>query len=315
MLLLLALVVLLSATAAALELPVGWEKLIEHQTKIALSITLIVAFLGGIVSLMSPCGFAVLPVYFATVFKDPKRAFVSSGFFVLGITIAFAILGFIAASAGNLFDSYKLQLATFSGIVIIFFAILVFLNKGFSIFNFQVRHKPDHSYWGMLLTGFFFAIGWSPCVVPVLAGILFLAVNLGAALKGALLLAVYGLGAGIPLMVLSYFGDRFDWASKFRGKELQLSFFGRKVHTHIYNVIAGLILLFIGLLMVFEGGTFFFMREIPKYLPWTMTTMTIINDWLVKNAFLTSAAGQIIGILMILAVIAGIYYCIRRQLK
>ena len=285
----------------ALELPPGLVKLGEYQQQLAGSITFLVALLAGAVTFTSPCGFVVLPVFFTYLFKERKRAVMMTGVFALGMTLAFVLLGILAGSAGAFINEYKMPFAFISGFALVAFGIMLFFNLGFSIFYFKLDHKKTASALSTGLMGFFFAIGWTPCLGPVLTGIMILAANTGTALKGALMLGTYAVGVSIPLLIIAAFSDRFDWANSawLRGKELRFSLLGKQVHTHTYNVIGGIILIGLGGLMIAESGTFFFMNELPQYLPWTMDIFIGANERLAASPLLTSWWGNTLGILLI----------------
>ena len=280
---------------AALELPPGVQKLYAYQNQVALSITFLVAFIGGIITFTSPCGFVVLPTFFSYLFKERKRAMFMTAIFSLGMTIAFIIFGIIAGFLGNFFNDYKSFFAMISGILLLLFGIMMIFNKGFSFFDFRIKHKPNHS-WGVFFLGFFFAIGWTPCVGPVLGGIIVLASGVGSVFKAALLFGFYSLGVALPLMIVSYFSDKYDVAKWFTSRHIEFSIFGKKIYTHLYGIIGGILLIVIGLIMFFGKGTKIFMDKIPEYLPWTMDMFTDINEKLVEQSFFTGRTANIIGI-------------------
>ncbi len=288
---------LLTISAYALELPPGVQKLLEYQNTVALSITFLIAFLGGIITFTSPCGFVVLPTFFSYLFKERKRAMFMTAIFSLGMTTAFIIFGIIAGAVGNFFNDYKTFFASLSGILLVIFGIMLIFNVGFSIFDFKVKHKPNHG-WGVFFLGFFFAIGWTPCVGPILGGIIVLATGVGSILKSALLFGFYALGVALPLLIVSYFSDKYDVARWFTSKHVEFSIFGKKIYTHLYGIIGGIILIIVGLIMFFQKGTKIFMDKIPEYLPWTMDMFTDVNEKLVESAFFTSRTANIIGIII-----------------
>ncbi len=287
--------------AFALELPPGLLKLGEYQQQLAVSITFLIALIAGMLTFTSPCGFVVLPMFFTYVFKEQKRAVLMTAAFALGMTVAFTLLGVLAGSAGKFFNEYKMPFAFLSGFALVFFGILLIFNLGFSIFYFKLDHKKAASAWSTGLMGFFFAVGWTPCLGPILTGIMILAANTGTAVKGALMLGTYALGVAIPLLLISAFADKFDWAnaSWIRGKHYQFRLFGKTIHTHTYNIIGGIILIVVGGLMIAQSGTFFFMNTIPQYLPWTMELFVNVNDLLAKSPFFTSWWGNVLGILIL----------------
>ena len=149
--------------------------------------------------------------------------------------------------------------------------------------------------------GFFFGVGWTPCAGPILVGTLILAANSATMLNGTLMLLFYGIGIVAPLMALSYFSDKYNWADSrlLRGKELQFSIFGKKIITHTYNLIGGVLLAAIGVLMVMFQGTFFFQSELPRYIPWSMSLLYSLNEKALESRILTSTAGNIIVVIVV----------------
>jgi cytochrome c-type biogenesis protein len=80
----------------------------------------------------------------------------------------------------------------------------------------EARKKPAGGV-GAYVMGLAFAFGWTPCVGPVLAAILFIAGSEDTALRGAGLLAVYSLGIGLPFLLAAVFASRFiGWANRFK---------------------------------------------------------------------------------------------------
>jgi len=303
---------LLATAAVALELPPGVVKMLEYQSQIALSVTFLIAFIGGILTFTSPCGFVVIPTFFSYLFKERKRAMFMTAIFSLGMTLAFVIFGIIAGFLGNFFNEYKGFFAAVSGILLIIFGILLILNKGFAFLDFRIKHKPNHS-WGVFFLGFFFAAGWTPCVGPILGGIIVLATGVGSVFKAALLFGFYALGVALPLMIVSYFSDKYDVAKWFTSKHIEFNLFGKKIYTHLYGIIGGILLIIIGLIMFFGKGTSFFMDQIPRYLPWTMDMFTDVNQMLVESQFFASTTANIIGIAIALILLYFIWKAIRHH--
>ena len=299
-------IILLSSIAfAQQELPIGLQRLKQYEQQLASSITFLLAFFAGLISMTSPCGIALLPTFFSVAFKDRKKAVLMTSAFSLGLLIAFTIFGLIAGFLGNFFNNYKLTFAVVSGFILIFFGILLFLNIGFTIFNFKLDYRKEESFFSVAALGFFFGVGWTPCVGPILVGILVLAANAATVLNGTLMLIFYGIGIVAPLIVLAYFSDRYDWANSklLRGKEITFNLFNKKIMTHTYNIIGGILLLIIGLLMVIFKGTFFFQTELPKYVPWSMSFWGYLNERALESKIFMSTTGNILGIALALLVV------------
>jgi uncharacterized membrane protein YdcZ (DUF606 family) len=114
---------------------------------------------------------------------------------------------------------------------------------------------------------------------------------------------------------VSYFSDKYDVAKWFTSRHIEFKLFGKKVHTHLYGIIGGVLLILLGIIMVWDKGTRVFMKEIPNYLPWSMTFFTDANDWLVKSPLFTSTTANITGILVALILLVIIWKAIRHHNK
>ncbi len=307
---------LLMTTAFAQELnfPPGIIKLQEYQNELAQSITLLLAFIGGLLTFTSPCGFVVLPTFFSYLFKERKRAMFMTSLFSLGMILAFILFGVIAGLVGDFFNIYKEFFGTLSGLVLILFGVMLIFNLGFSVFDFKIKHAPRDGI-GSFFLGFFFAIGWSPCVGPILGGVLLLAANTASIPKAVLLFLSYALGVTLPLLLVSYFSDKYDLSKYFTSRHIAFTAFGKKINTHLYGIIGGLLLVAIGIIMTAFKGTRIFMVEIPKYVPWSMSFFTMVNERLVEYPFFTSIFGNILGALIGLVIFAVIVSVIRKTYK
>ena len=310
-------ILLLSAVYAQNDLPIGLQRLRQYEQQLASSITFLLAFFAGLISMTSPCGIALLPTFFSVAFKDRKKAVLMTSAFSLGLLTAFTIFGLIAGFLGNFFNTYKLAFAVVSGYILIFFGILLFFNAGFSIFNFKLDYRNKESFFSVAMLGFFFGVGWTPCVGPILVGILVLAANASTVLNGTLMLIFYGIGIVTPLIILAYFSDRYDLAEKkfFRGKIFSFSLFNKKIITHTYNLIGGLFLFTMGLLMIIFQGTFFFQTELPKYVPWSMSFWDYMNEKALDSKIFLSTTGNILGIALVLAIVIFVLLYLKKQKK
>jgi cytochrome c-type biogenesis protein len=130
--------------------------------------------------------------------------------FVLGFSLVFVLLGASATALGRALNFYQLWLQRIGGVLIIGFGLVCLgvirvgaLTRERRV---QVEQKPV-GYLGSALVGMAFAAGWTPCIGPVLAGILTIAAG-GGSLKGAALLAVYSLGLGLPFLLVGIGADR-----------------------------------------------------------------------------------------------------------
>ncbi|MDZ7712760.1 MAG: cytochrome c biogenesis protein CcdA [Rhodovibrio sp.] len=181
------------------------------------------AFGAGILSFLSPCILPLVPPYLAFLggvtltaaegiqAQDPgdeagRKAwgvFFAALAFVFGFTVVFTIMGATASSLGQMLSNHLDTLAIVAGVVIIVFGLhflgVFRVNLFYREARFQTATRPAGLV-GAFVVGLAFAFGWTPCVGPVLASILFVAGSQGSAIEGASLLTTYSLGIGIPFL-------------------------------------------------------------------------------------------------------------------
>ena len=213
------------------------------------------AFLAGLVSFLSPCVLPLIPGYISFIsgislpdLQSPegakratRRAFLSSCWFVLGFSLVFIALGASATALGTLLLQKLSALRVIAGAIIIIFGLhligvfripfLQYENK------FEVRQRPLTAI-GALLVGAAFAFGWTPCIGPILAGILSLASTQETIGQGMLLLAAYSLGLGLPFLAASL------------GVQAFFRFFSKfKRYLRVVEILSGILLLAVGVLI------------------------------------------------------------------
>ncbi|MAS06213.1 MAG: cytochrome C biogenesis protein [Ahrensia sp.] len=192
------------------------------------------AFLAGLLSFVSPCVLPIVPPYLAYLagvsFSDlqsaevererARRIILSAVAFVAGFSTVFVALGATASIVGQTIAQYFGVLSVIAGVIIIIMGLhfLGLFRIGFLYreARVDVRNKPA-GFVGAYVMGLAFAFGWTPCVGPVLAAILFIAGAEDTALRGAGLLAVYSFGIGLPFVIAAVFASRFiSWANRFK---------------------------------------------------------------------------------------------------
>ena len=175
-------------------------------------ISFLVAFNAGLLSFLSPCVLPLVPVYLASLcgpeILEPEintrriPIFLHSLSFVAGFSIVFILLGAGAGLVGFAISPYSAVVRGVAGSLLIFFGLFLLAAPKLPWLNYEKRLVPSVgvsiSYLRSLLTGGAFSLAWTPCVGPILGGILTLALASEAAWHGAYLLAVYSLGLGFP---------------------------------------------------------------------------------------------------------------------
>lgn len=189
-------------------------------------VTLWGALFAGLLSFVSPCVLPLVPPYLCYVTglsldevtgskADRRvRAIVlrSSLAFVLGFTTVFVLLGATASVLGRIVARQQEILSIVAGLVIIVMGLhflgvfrIGFLQREARV---QVANQPA-GLAGAYVLGLAFAFGWTPCIGPVLASILWVAGSTDTVGRGAGLLAIYSLGLGIPFMIAAGFAGHF----------------------------------------------------------------------------------------------------------
>lgn len=182
-----------------------------------------IALAAGVLSFLSPCVLPLVPSYLAYLGGDTGRqgpVIRNSLLFVLGFSLVFISLGASASLLGALVLENRSWLMRLGGLLVIAFGLMLF---GLVRIPFLYRTaRPGYprngsTPVGALLMGMSFAIGWTPCIGPVLGAILTLAGASGTLATGAGLLAVYAAGLAIPFLLASLgLGAFSKFAARFR---------------------------------------------------------------------------------------------------
>ena len=217
------------------------------------TISLLMAFVGGILTLFAPCLIPFIPAYVATL-RDKDWLVLDTAVFFTGFFIIFLILGFSVTYAGQFLIRNRELLILLSGAFIIVFGILILFGKGFG--SPLKQKKKAKGIVGTFLFGMGFAIGWSPCIGPILFSILFMAANSPTYLHSALLLLVYVLGLSVPFLLLSFHIQKkgplhWSWFSR----EHRVTLFGKNFIFYRMNILSASLLILLGLLYLVYGGT------------------------------------------------------------
>ncbi len=182
------------------------------------TIGLAVAFAAGILSFLSPCVLPLVPSYVSFVAGvgleelesgggDVRRtAFVHSLFFVLGFSVVFMGLGASASFLGQLLSEHRVWITRIGGLLVVVFGLHLL---GVTPLRLLHRERRVHlaekplGYAGTFLVGVTFGAGWTPCIGPILGGIMTMAATRERLLDGVQLLGVYSAGLALPFLLSS----------------------------------------------------------------------------------------------------------------
>jgi cytochrome c-type biogenesis protein len=234
-------------------------------------VTYLAALAAGFLSFISPCVLPLIPGYISFVsgvsldeMRTPasassrRQVLLTSLSFVLGFSLVFIALGASASALGQWILQNLPLLGKIAGAVIIVFGL-----HTMGVFRLQLldtekrahaQRKPAGAL-GALVVGIAFAFGWTPCIGPILAGILVVAGTRDTIMEGVVLLGIYSLGLGIPFLLTSLAIDRFfSVTARIRR------------HYHKIELVSGALLVLIGIL-IFTGQLTIIVRYLQPYLP------------------------------------------------
>jgi cytochrome c-type biogenesis protein len=187
-----------------------------------------VAFAAGVLSFLSPCVLPLVPSYvgFLTGMTLPevtgrrRVALIHALLFVGGFSLVFILLGASATALGRALNYYQVWVQRVGGALIILFGLVCLGAFNLRLLSQERRphlERKPVGYLGSALVGMAFAAGWTPCIGPVLGGILGLAATSTDVGRGMLLLAVYSAGLALPFLIAAVAVDSFlDWFQRFR---------------------------------------------------------------------------------------------------
>ncbi|MCA6072079.1 MAG: cytochrome c biogenesis protein CcdA [Endomicrobium sp.] len=221
-------------------------------------VTVFISLVAGLTSFVSPCVLPLIPSFISLITgmsvddlktsnKSSKHIFIKTLLFILGFSLVFIGLGMSVSQFGSLLGKYNAILRYIGGCIIILFGLhmCAVLKISFLYRHFSYASKSPPSALtniGIFFTGVTFALGWTPCVGPVLASILIVASTQETILNGFWLLVFYSLGFGIPFMLTALFVNKF------------LSAFNViKKHYKTIEIVSGILLIFTGVLLITNG--------------------------------------------------------------
>lgn len=210
------------------------------------------AIVAGLISFTSPCALPLVPSYLSYVSGLPiselsetrarRVVLLSTGAFVAGFTVVFTALGASSTFFGSFLIHHLPLILKISGVVIIIFGLAMTGLISVPFFGRERRFDLSRIVGGprgAFPLGMAFAFGWTPCIGPILASILAVASTSRTAAEGALLLALYSFGLGVPFMLL---------ALGFGHARRSLTFL--RLHGRIIEVFGGVLLIAVGVLFV-----------------------------------------------------------------
>ena len=216
------------------------------------------AFLAGLLTFLAPCTLPLVPAYLgfisgvdeaqlrnpATAAAARRQIFLNGLAFIIGFTVIFIAFGVLAGFAGTALADYRIWLTRIGGVLVILFGLFMlgFLKlpfwqggAGLPLPKWLTLGKPSSSF----LVGAVFALGWTPCVGPILGSILLLAGTSGTAFTGGVMLTIFSIGLAIPFIIIAL---AFSRATSYIEKI--------SPYLKVISVLGGVFLILLGALLV-----------------------------------------------------------------
>jgi cytochrome c-type biogenesis protein len=245
-------------------------------------VNIFIAFAGGLLSFLSPCVLPLVPGYIslmsgvsidhlkgAGAANSRKAVIANSLAFNAGLSVIFLALGGTAGLVGAAIIN-NVWVRVIGGLVIIVFGLhLIGLLKIKYLYRDtrQFSSEKPHGMLGSMTLGIAFAAGWTPCIGPILGGIIGLAATSGGWKSGLLLAAFYSAGLAVPFLITGLAINQFlSFYSKFRQ------------HLHKVEVVSGIILILIGLLVMSNRLTVLASSRLASVIPTLESILKFRND-------------------------------------
>jgi len=220
------------------------------------------AFIAGLLTFLAPCTLPIVPAYLGFIsgvnqneLTNPgtaklarRRIFLNGLAFIAGFSLIFIVFGTLVGFVGSsVLAPYRVWLARIGGILVILFGL--FMLGLFKLSFFQAEKRIPIPNWltlgrpsSSLFIGGTFALGWTPCVGPILGSILLLAGTSGTATQGAFLLSIFSLGLAIPFLAIALaFSKATAYIERF------------SKYLKIVSIVGGIFLILLGLLLATDN--------------------------------------------------------------
>jgi cytochrome c-type biogenesis protein len=236
-------------------------------------VTVFAAFFAGVISFLSPCVLPLVPAYLSFISgvsldelkgvsnrsQILRKVSVNSIAFIFGFSIIFILLGASITVVGQFLQEKLTIIIKVAGVIIILFGLHMIGIYRIKFLNYEKRFHTQSKPVGVVgsfVIGLAFAFGWTPCIGPILAGILLLAGSQETIFRGISLLVFYSLGLGVPFFItgisLNYFLSLFDRIKR---------------HFRIIEFVSGCFLIIVGAL-IFTNYFSFLSGLLMQWFPW-----------------------------------------------
>lgn len=273
-----------------------------------MQIGFITAFIGGVLALLSPCSALLLPAFFASTVGARLRLLVHGSVFYLGLIVTLVPFGLGLGAFGSLFMEQRGLVIAVTSVILVLLGIMQALGFGFDISRLlpgaPKLQQSAAARKGFIRTFLLGAVGGVAgfCAGPILGAVLTLAMGRGSTLTAGALLAVYGAGMVVPLIVIAALWEKLGTRGQrvLRGRAVTV--FGRQLHTT--SLITGLLIVAVGLLFWFTNG----LLSMPSLVP------TAVQAWAQEQgAVFSSPVFDVVAIVLVVSIALVVWAIARRK--
>ena len=265
-----------------------------------MELTLLGAFLGGALSLLSPCSAMLLPAFFAYAFSSPGALIARTGVFFLGLATSLVPLGLLAGTVGAWVTLHRDGLMTAAAIVVIVLGVAMLLGVRLPAMTRQ-RGAKSTSIASVYALGTVYGLA-GVCAGPLLGAALTMAAYGGNALLGGVVMLVFAAGMALPLLLLALLWERVPGVRRLvRPRELVIG----RWRNAWSSVIGGAITVGIGVLLLATRGTstlgsMLGYSEQARLEGWVQLASAAIPNWVFLVVVLTAG---------------GLWFAVRQALR
>lgn len=267
-----------------------------------IDIGFVTAFIGGALALLSPCAALLLPAFFASTMGAGARLLGNAVVFYLGLLLVLVPLGVGAGAFGSLFVLHRDAFIMGSAIVLIVLGIAQVCGFGFDAATLMPGQKRmaarQKTATGVAKT---FLLGMTSglagfCAGPILGAVLTMAAASGDTFTAGLLLAAYGAGMVVPLLLIAALWHRLGHRGRAALRGRTFRFLGRDFHTT--SVVTGLLIAAIGVLFWVTNG----LVGMPELIP--LTTQAALQ---IAALRLATPIVDVVGVILVAAIVLAVW--------
>ncbi|AZQ76225.1 cytochrome c biogenesis protein CcdA [Flaviflexus ciconiae] len=273
-----------------------------------MDIGFVTAFVGGVLALLSPCAALLLPAFFASTVNSGPKLFLHVTVFFAGLLVVLVPLGLGAGVVGSLFVSYRSTLITVSAILFILLGVAQIFGLGFDPSKLMPGHTGrevrSSGATGITKT---FLLGTTSgiagfCAGPILGAVLTMAAASGSIATASLLLAVYGAGMIVPLVIIVLLWRPLGSRGRHILRGRSFTFLGRRFHTT--SVITGLVITATGIIFWATNG----LLDMPELVSYERQSQLQEGASILSNPIV-----DVVAIILLATIILLVWYARRHR--